>query len=272
MTPQETIDGFNNALAAAKEYADLIIKPPLEQLGGILADAVGFWRLRNKVRLLLKTKQYLEEQQVEPTKLLPNVFVPLVEEAGNTDDETLSEMFARLLASHLETAQAGKVHPSFAKTLGQLSGLDAQILRMVDRKDEHNWQNRKNRDQHGEWTHAALISETRRRWSVSADQADLSIANLERLGLCKVVRLKEPDFAGVRTRDYQVTKFGQRLLGACSKPGSYWRHAYEGAGERLWEKFDEVRSTPRPATCGSSGSSAVKTAAHTEPSSADNSL
>jgi hypothetical protein len=32
MTPQETIDGFNNALAAAKEYADLIIKPPLEQL------------------------------------------------------------------------------------------------------------------------------------------------------------------------------------------------------------------------------------------------
>lgn len=127
MTPDE-LRALAKSVHAAKEYADEIVKPPLAELGGILSDTVGYWRLRNKARLLLKAKKYIEARGIDPTKMLPDVFVPLIEEASNTDDETLSEMFARLLESHLDPEGQQAVHPTFAKILGQLSALDAQIM------------------------------------------------------------------------------------------------------------------------------------------------
>jgi hypothetical protein len=103
----------------------------------LLADTVGYWRLKNRVNVLLKAKKLLEEKGIDPTKLLPDVFVPLMDEAGNTADETLADMFARLLASHLDPATQDTVHPAFAKILGQLARHDvrkAVVVRMHSRR------------------------------------------------------------------------------------------------------------------------------------------
>jgi hypothetical protein len=124
MTPDD-MKALGDSLKAAKEYADMILKPSLSELGGLLNETVGFWRLKNRVRLLLKAKKYLEDRGINPTTVLPDVFVPLLDEGGNTEDETLSEMFAPLLAGHLDPETQAGVHPCFAKVLGQMSPLDA---------------------------------------------------------------------------------------------------------------------------------------------------
>jgi hypothetical protein len=206
MMPDD-FDALTKSLEAAKDYADAIVKPPLHQLGGILSDTVGYWRLKNRVRVLLRAKAYCDEQGVSPAKLLPDVFVPLIDEAGNTEDESLSDMFARLLATHLDASQSGKVHPAFAKTLGQLTALDARVLRVIDALDEHNWRHRKDPKMQGVMSSVTVVQNARKRFKVTADSAQVSLSNLERLGLCKEYIL-EPDLAGVEERTYRVTAYG----------------------------------------------------------------
>jgi hypothetical protein len=116
------------ALEIAKHYLDKIIDAPLEELSGLLADTIGYWRTKNKINLLLKTKKFLEEKGISPRKALPDSVVPLIEAAGDTENETLSDMFAGLLASHLNPGAYDTVHPSYAKVFSQLAPLDATIL------------------------------------------------------------------------------------------------------------------------------------------------
>ena len=256
MTPDDC-EALTKSLEAAKEYADEILKPPLQQLGGLLSDTVGLWRLKNRVRVLLKAKKYLEDKGVKPAKLLPDVFAPLIDEAGNTEDETLSDMFARLLASHLDPAQSSRVHPAFAKVLAQLTPLDAHALQLIDAKDEHNWRNRKAPKAQVVLSDFGLIDNVRRNHDVTADAAQLSSANLERLGLCKLVDVGE-DFADAPERDCRLTEFGRSLLSACAPGGAYWGdkckpmedlfRLFDGATDKAKNGTVIVRAEPMPQT------------------------
>lgn len=125
MTAEE-IKALEKAADVAKDYADAVVKGPLTELGGILSDTVGIWRLRNRVRLTLKTKKWLEEKGVIPSKVLPDILIPILEDGGNVEDTNLGDMFASLLASHLDPETQEKVHPSYTKVLTQLSALDKQ--------------------------------------------------------------------------------------------------------------------------------------------------
>lgn len=127
--PDETPQGpIGVAVAAAKEYVNLILKGPLGELGGLLTDAVGQWRLRNQVRMLLRTKELLQVKGIDPVKLRPELFLPLVDKASLAEDKALSDMFASLLANHLDPSAADDIHPSFVTVLAQLSPLDAQVM------------------------------------------------------------------------------------------------------------------------------------------------
>lgn len=132
MTPEES-KALDKALEAAKDYADIVFKGSLAEFGGILSDVVGYWRLKNRIRLMLKAKQWLESKGIKPRALFPDIFVPLVEDGGNVSDESIADMFASLLASHLDPAKQDKIHPSYTKVLSQLSPLDAKTM-LVFRK------------------------------------------------------------------------------------------------------------------------------------------
>jgi len=99
MHSPEELKAIEKALDAAKDYADDVVKGALSEFGGILSDTVGYWRLKNRVRLMLKAKQWLQDRGIQPTQVMPDVFVPLLEDGGNVEDETLADMFASLLSS-----------------------------------------------------------------------------------------------------------------------------------------------------------------------------
>ena len=189
MTPDD-LSGLAKSLEAAKDYADIIVKGPLEQIGGLLADSVGFWRLKNRVNVLLKAKEYCEERGVNPEKLLPSVFVPLIDAAGDTDDDSLQEMFAELLATSIDPARQENAHPSFAKAIGQLSPLDAHVMRVIDDKDRRNFEQRPDPFKHPlSWRGDDVIRAVKAKHpNARVREIQLSLTNLAGLESAKIGR------------------------------------------------------------------------------------
>jgi hypothetical protein len=260
MTPEE-LKTLAASVKSAKEYADVVFKPSLTECGGLLSDTIGFWRLKNRAKILTKAKKYLEDRGIDPAKVLPDVFVPLLEAGGDTDDETLSGMFARLLATHLDPAMQNTVHPSFAKTLGQMSPLDAKVLQLIDKKEERAWRMLKAKeiDEPWRWSDLLVVEEAKRKFGdVSAGKVTLSLENLDRLGLTKDETLLyelAAHFGGVSGPGLVITRYGARLLVAIADKSDYWRVNPEVTDEKIyrmaeagWKKDAEFRGAMNRAT------------------------
>lgn len=216
--PHDDAQMIGSALAAAKDYADTILKLPLQQFGGILSDTVGYWRLKNQVRLLLKTREFLEQRGVAPAKLLPDIFVPIVEDAGCVENADLADMFAGLLASHLDPSTKASVHPSFTKVLVQLSPLDARLIeRLRGLASDKIYRDLGLR---GSPVSVKMAAE----WlEGSEDEAYLCCLNLRRLGLLRHLGADVPEghpLPGVFEDDrdnqsFRITEYGIAFCDAC---------------------------------------------------------
>jgi hypothetical protein len=217
LTPEEA-QALGKALDAAKGYADEVLKGPLAELGGILSDTVGYWRLKNRVRLMLKAKQWLEERGVQPGKILPDVFVPLLEDGGNVEHETLGEMFASLLAGHLDPDRQETVHPSYTKVLAQFSPLDARFL--VAFRNLVSDRVARESGLPGAAVSIKFIAES---VGVSNRVATLSCLNLARLGIIQHLGFRAPENHPLseflqdspQHQEYRMTEYGIAFCDAC---------------------------------------------------------
>lgn len=218
MPSPEDLTELAKAANAAKEYADAILMQPLNQLGGILSDTVGYWRLKNQVRLMLKTKDWLESKGIDHAQVLPDVFVPLLEDGGNTADPDLSDMFASLLSCHLDPDASDAVHPSYTKVLAQLSPLDARAM-VLYRSTASDKDYRDVGLRGGPWTCDMVAEEL----DVTKDAAYLSCLNLYRLGIIEISGIRVPDdhpipnmFTTIDThQEFRVSEYGVAFCDAC---------------------------------------------------------
>lgn len=218
MTPEDPL--LNASLNAARDYADAVLVGPLRQLGAILSETLGGWRLRNQVRILTDARKMLEENQIDPQKVLPDVFVPLLEEGSKTSDEELSRMFSSLLAEHLDPSRSNAVHPSYAKVLAQFSPLDARaVLRFWNLASDPEY--RKVGLRGGVMTSVWLAE----RMGIDGDAALLICLNLARLGLVEHDGTDVPDghplpelFEDMADhRFYRITEYGVRFCESCNR-------------------------------------------------------
>ena len=118
----------------------------------------------------------MEDKGINPQKILPDIFVPLIEEAGNTENPTLSDKYASLLSCHLSPKTQDNVHPSFAKTLSQLSSTDVKILDSLYlslKQIQADYRKKM-------YTKETVIS----KFNLSDKEALLSFQNIWRLGIC----------------------------------------------------------------------------------------
>lgn len=116
------------AVNAAINFGTQILQSPFEQISGIVSDRIGHWRFTQAVNMLLKAKKHCEKNGINPTPLLPDNFIPIMEEGSKKSDETLSDMFSALLVKNLDKNTEEDCHPSYAKILAELAPLDAKIL------------------------------------------------------------------------------------------------------------------------------------------------
>lgn len=102
-----------------------------EVFGGLVGDRVKQWRTRNLVDSLVKTRDHLRKNgvEIENAKALPmGELYAIFEGASKTDDVDLRDMWSALLSNKMNPDKESFTDPSFPRLLGELSGLDAQIL------------------------------------------------------------------------------------------------------------------------------------------------
>jgi hypothetical protein len=70
--PKNPIDSaieksIEEAAAMARDYVDKLVAPGLESSGELIADQINYWRFKNRIRLVLNAKAYLESKGVDPS-------------------------------------------------------------------------------------------------------------------------------------------------------------------------------------------------------------
>lgn len=193
-------------ITIANDYLKKVIDAPLNEVGGILSDTIGYWRFKNKVNTIIKAKVFLEEKGINPQKLIPDIFVPLIEESGNVSNPDLAGKYASLLACHLDPDSQDLVHPSFSKSLSQLSGTDVKILDYLYKGIKKLNANYKDKN--------IKLETVCRIFNVNENQAMLSFQNIWRLGICG----HGPNLNFMnQTRQLVFSEYGWNFITCCHK-------------------------------------------------------
>jgi hypothetical protein len=198
------IKSLDTALEAAKHFVQTVITPPLEQVGGLLADSVKSWRLNNQISIVIKAENLLKERGVKTKKISLKAMAPLLEECSLEDDENLQLKWAALLANTVAENSAIKTN-IFTSTLKEMTAEDAEIFQIIFEHCTISTPTEKG------------IEVTHRRRAISPDafkdypDIDLIFDNLKRLRLIREIATHGSDRVPV-----VVSELGLKFMAACS--------------------------------------------------------
>ena len=123
-------------------YPDLL-KPAAQEVGSVMGRILhaGLAPVRTMLWSIEQTEQWLKSKLeaklhgVPPERIRfpePTVAVPaLMALSYSMQQETLREMYAKLLATAMDSATATDVHPSFVEVIKQLTPDEARILNVL---------------------------------------------------------------------------------------------------------------------------------------------
>ncbi|WP_317178663.1 DUF4393 domain-containing protein [Pectobacterium sp. HCp5_1] len=145
----ETINAITGLTQSIPVYQDLI-QPAAQELGkglAVIAKSVnvalaplsvmvwGYEKIQEQFipKVAEKLKDTKPEDIITPK---PNVAVPTIEALRYTaNDESLSNLFAGLLASSMDKNKADKAHPAFVEIIKQLTTDEANIISIIKEKN-----------------------------------------------------------------------------------------------------------------------------------------
>lgn len=125
---------IEKGLELAKDFANKILGPTVEEVGLILADKVKFYRYKNQVNILLKAKKYVESKNIDPKEIPTKILVPLLEQASLEENEELQYKWANLIGN-LADSEQNLQNQIFPYLLGQLSLNEYQELADLYRRE-----------------------------------------------------------------------------------------------------------------------------------------
>jgi hypothetical protein len=130
---QEVAKTTSKAIDAVEKFGVFIsrfISGPLEQAMGIFEDKLKYMRWERQVRLMQQADQLLKEISLDkPTRLIPlKLAVPLLEAASLEDDDSLQDLWARLLVNAVNGASGISLQRAYISMLEQLTPLEAVLL------------------------------------------------------------------------------------------------------------------------------------------------
>jgi len=200
-----------------RRFLEKIVGPPLEELGGLLADQVRFFRFKKQVQILEKAQKILLDRGVNPRKVSLKTLVPILEEGSLEEDESMNDRWASLLATAADPSSTISVQPSFPEVLKELSPKEALILdKIVDLVVSENVPRDK-------WTsHGAIGESVKQILRLSDEEFEIATDNLYRLELCSapstVVKEFEPPGRRFQLKTKEIiclTDFGFAFVSAC---------------------------------------------------------
>ena len=193
MTDEIAKEGITQLANKASEFLGKVVNPPLEELGGLLADKVRFWRFKNQVNIILQAESFLEQRGIEPRKIPLKTLAPLLEHSSWEEDPHMQTMWASLLANAANPDYSYDIHSTYVDILNQLSPLEARLLDLLFNEYEKSPSDKKGTLSFSKGKICQTVN-------ISSERFDILIDNLFRLNL-----LQPPaSHGGVSVGEYPI--------------------------------------------------------------------
>lgn len=111
---------IEKSIDVAKNFAEKLVLPSVEELGLLVKDQISFWRFNNQIRILTKAKAVCEKNNISIKAIPPKLLCPYLEYASLEDDPELQDNWAMLLSNMVDSQQNIQNHV-FPYILSQLS-------------------------------------------------------------------------------------------------------------------------------------------------------
>lgn len=122
---------FSGAVQALVEpisgFLGKLFGPGAEQLGGWAGDVIAYRRWQTRVKIMLKAQALLDAAGLEAHEVPRPVLMPILEAAGDEEDQSMADRWAALLAN-AASGVPEQVPPRFPAILRELSSDEAQLL------------------------------------------------------------------------------------------------------------------------------------------------
>ncbi|MDP4075171.1 Abi-alpha family protein [Acidovorax sp. A1169] len=133
---QEVAKTSGKAIDAAEKFGSFVstyIAGSLEQGMGIFEDKLKFMRWERQLRMMKRANQLQEEAGLDaPTRPIPLKFaIPLLEGASLEDDDSLQDMWAKLLVNAANKDSGVDLRRAYIDLLAQISPEEASILHLI---------------------------------------------------------------------------------------------------------------------------------------------
>ena len=121
--------GISTTLKAVKEYVDLIVKPPLKEMGNVMGDQISTLRYKNQVRLIEGVKRFHAKRGIQvPNKIPIKFFKEVMDGVAFEEDKKLQKMWLSLLAKSTITENQENQYQVLASVLKELTPVEAEII------------------------------------------------------------------------------------------------------------------------------------------------
>ncbi|HBE69146.1 MAG TPA: hypothetical protein DDW52_13430 [Planctomycetaceae bacterium] len=113
----------------ASNLLERLAGKPCEIAGEIVADQLYAWQCARRISIFNKASENLKRERIDPRTIAPGFLMPLLEAAGNIDDEELQKLWANLLVSAVESDSAQV--SNYIETLRGITRVEAQLLTSI---------------------------------------------------------------------------------------------------------------------------------------------
>ena len=114
-------------IESSKVFLQSIVKPVLDEVGGLLADQVKFWRFKNQIKMLEQSETLLKDKGIKIKETPIKLLVPLLEGAGMEEDEDMQDKWARLFANTVK--ENSEIETTiYSYILSQMTSADAEVM------------------------------------------------------------------------------------------------------------------------------------------------
>jgi len=205
--------GLAQLVERASEFLGKVVEPPLEELGGLLADKVKFWRFKNQVNIIIQAERFLEQKGIQPGKIPLKTLAPLLEHSSWEEDPDMRTKWSSLLANAANPNYSHDIDSNYVEILNQLSPLEAKLLDSLFNEYERTPSDKR---------HALSFSKEKicQIMNISPENFDILADNLFRLNI-----LQPPaSHGGVTIGDYPIVLRTHDLIQLTSLGRDFIRH------------------------------------------------
>ncbi|RBW66659.1 hypothetical protein DS893_03115 [Vibrionales bacterium C3R12] len=130
---QEVAKATTKGLEVGEKVGGFLAKvlgEPIETATGILGDKLKFMRWERQVRLVDRVQDINKQRGIEGREMpvSPKLALPIIENASVEENDTLQDLWAKLMSSAQGEASSDSVRSAFIDIIKQLEVIDVEIL------------------------------------------------------------------------------------------------------------------------------------------------